>query len=415
MTRHLRKIELKGIVDVPASKSDAQRALLIAALAKGKSKIGPVGQSDDVIHMLSTIKLLGAQVVQLEGNVLEITGIQQFPKTASITMGESGLGTRLIIPVLAAKGGEFTIEGTGSIQQRPMSFFEEVLPTLGVTVESNNGKLPLRIKGKLKNGSISVDGSSSSQNISGLLISLPLVEGSSTLLVENLKSQPYVEMTLNTMKSFGVSVDHKSLTSFNISGGKEYQATDYLVEGDWSAASCWLVAAALGHQIELRGLSMASKQADRKILDAFLSAGCRIQKTADTLTIDGQNRKALKFDASDCPDLFPALAVYAAMTPGVSHLLGVERLKSKESDRGKAIEEEFSKLGVKVEILGNEMVIHGGTPLNGGIVSSHEDHRISMALGILSTFINEEVQLEGYQSVSKSYPEFWYDFEELIR
>ena len=411
MTRKIRSVKLKGEIQIPSSKSDGQRALLLAVLAQGTSLIKNIGSSEDELAMLQCVKDLGA-TVKREGSTLIVTGGL---KSGSIELqvGESGLASRLLVPVSTAIFESVVISGLGSLINRNMTFFERTLPQMGVQVELNEGKLPIRMKGRLQPGAYEVDGSESSQYISGLLVALSLLSADSQLVVRDLKSQPYLKMTLNSMKQFGVQPNYTDFTLFEIKGKQGFQSCEYAVEGDWSSASYWLVASALGQDVKVSGLDMSSAQADRMILQAFLSASCRVVREGSYLSIDGSNRIPLNFDATNCPDLFPALAVYGAMTPGVSKIRGVHRLANKESDRAKAIISEFGKLGVKVEIEEDTLLIHGGSVLTGGQVDAHHDHRIAMCLAILGSFSQFEVQIEGGDAVRKSYPGFWDDLEKL--
>ena len=413
MTRKIRKVQLQGEVNAPPSKSDGQRALLLAALSKGTSTIEHLGDSEDEQAMLQCIKDLGAEVCVKEGDYF-ISQINP-KRTVELHVGESGLATRLLVPVCAALFYSSFISGNGSLLNRNMSFFKRTLPQMGVQVELANRKLPISLNGRLQSGTYEVDGSESSQYISGLLIALSLLESESKLLVKNLKSAPYLKMTLKTMKAFGVKPSQLNFEEFIFSGEQQFQSCDYKVEADWSSAGYWLVASALGHQVKVKGLNMSSAQADRMILDAFLSSDCRIIRENEMLSIDGVKRIPLDFDANDCPDLFPTLAVFGAMTEGISKIRGVHRLRNKESDRAAAILSEFGKLGIKVEITDDTMLIHGGAELIGGVVDAHHDHRMAMSLAVLGTFADSEVQIEGGDAVRKSYPGFWDDLEKLIK
>lgn len=412
MTRKIHAVQLTGEIHIPPSKSDGQRALLLAALATGTSVIKNLGSSWDEWAMLKCIQELGA-VVQKNNDSLFITS-GSTNGFLELQVGESGLASRLLVPVCAALSDHAFVSGSGSLLTRDMSFFERTLPQMGVAVELKEGKFPITLKGRLQAGTYDVDGSESSQYISGLVIALSLLGSASKLNVHNLKSQPYLKMTLNTMQNFGVQPVHEDFSVFFSLGEQQFQSCEYTVESDWSSASYWLVASALGHSLKLSGLNMSSAQADRMILQAFLAAGCRVVREGSSLSIDGSNRIPFNFDATDCPDLFPALAVYGAMTPGISKIRGVHRLANKESDRAQAIISEFGKLGVHVEIEEDSMLIHGGVEIKGGLVDAHYDHRIAMSLAILGTFSTGEVQLEGAEAVRKSYPGFWDDLEKLM-
>ncbi|MBI1835969.1 MAG: 3-phosphoshikimate 1-carboxyvinyltransferase [Flavobacteriia bacterium] len=403
----------KGIIQIPASKSDSQRAVLAAGLARGESILKNVGDSHDELAMLNTIQSLGATITSNNEYSITIKGIQIFPEKAEINVSESGLGCRLISSVAAANKGEYSIKGTGSILNRPMPFFENVLTKIGAQVESNNGYLPLKIKGPISGGSISFKGNDSSQYLSGLLMGLPLANEDTYIHVQELNSLPYVQMTINTLEQFGIFIQHQNFENYIIGGKQKYISCNYTIESDWSSASYWLVASALGMDIQLRGLTFASYQADKAILKAFESANCIIEFNDKTFNINGENRKSFVFDATNCPDLFPALVTFAALTEGKSEIIGVHRLEHKESNRGVVLKEEFEKLGVNIVLDGDVMHIYGKFFIEGGKTSAHNDHRIAMCLAIAGLFADSEIEIEGAEAVNKSYPHFWEHLENL--
>ena len=242
-------------------------------------------------------------------------------------------------------------------------------------------------------------------------MALPLIDNDTTILVNDLKSIPYVSMTLDTLKQFGIKIENNDFKTFKIKGNQTYKPINYTIESDWSSASYWLVAAALGMKIEITGLKMSSLQADKALLDGLMSAKCRIYRTENGLKIDGSNRQAFEFDATDCPDLFPALVTFAAYCVGDSVFYGVSRLKNKESDRGIVLQKEFSKLGLQIDLDGDKMTVHGTGKLNGGICDSNNDHRIAMCLGIAGCFSESPITINDAGAVKKSYPSFWEEIE----
>jgi len=403
-----------GVIAIPASKSDAQRAYLAAALANGKSVITGWGKSSDEQAMLTAITTLGATITISNENELIITGIEQFPKKATITAGESGLGIRLLSMMCAAHAGVFYIYGEGSLKVRPMLFLEEYLPQFGARCKTTGGAVPLEIKGPMHGANTTVDGSMSSQFISGLLMALPLIKGNSVLHAENLKSTPYVNMTLQTLEAFGIDVrKEEGRSAYLIEGQQLYQATPYQIDADWSSASYWLVASAIGHDIALSGLRLDSLQADKALMSFLQAANCHVMFDQATIRVDGSKRKAFTVDATDCPDLFPALATLAAYCIGISTIKGASRLEHKESHRGLTLQSEFAKLGVKIDLTADEMHIHGTGIVGGGVVTSHNDHRIAMCLAIAGTQSSAPITVLEAQSVAKSYPDFWDHLEQL--
>ena len=403
----------RGSVKIPGSKSDAQRAILAAGLAKGRSQLENIGISDDVRHLLAAITDLGAKVSE-SGNMVEIDGTVKLPNEACVNVGESGLAFRLMCGLAAVQNGVYTIEGTGSLLSRSQSFLSEFYPNFGVDVALTNGCAPAKIHGPIEASELLVDGSASSQHISGMLMALPLLSHDSVLKVGSLNSRPYVNMTLETLAKFGIDIDETQKDVFNIRGNQSYNSSNYPIEGDWSAASYWIVAAALGAKVSLEGLNMNSFQADKTLLDVMELVGCQIDDKG-ALNIQGKAHRAFQFDATHCPDLFPALAVLAAGIVGQSSIYGTSRLAQKESDRASVLQSEMAKLGVHVELLENEMVIHGTGVINEGAIDSHNDHRIAMCFAVAGMFADGPVVINEAEAVTKSYPEFWKDLESIAQ
>lgn len=403
---------LKGLVVAPPSKSDAQRAIIAAFLANGKTIIYNIGQSEDVQNVLNAVENLGAKITQIDSTTIEIQGGQLNISQQIVSVGESGLGARLLIAICASFSEKITLTGHGTLMTRPMDFYETYLPNLGVEISTTNGKLPVSIKGPLNGSSFKTDGSVSSQYISGLLMSLPLSKQNSVMEVENQQSTPYIQMTLQTLGAFGIKIQQVG-TKYLIPGKQRYQATAYHVENDWSAASYWLLAAALGHPIQISGLNTTSLQADKAFLDVLKLAGCCISVNESILEVSSSSLRAFTFDATHCPDLFPTLVVLAAKIKGISIIKGLNRLQHKESDRGKVLRKEFGKMGLNCELIGDEMHVHGTGVLHGARVFSHKDHRIAMSLAIAATCALGTTIIEDAQAVSKSYPEFWEQLKQL--
>ncbi len=412
MIKSIQFTSFNGAINIPPSKSDEQRALLCAALSDGESVVRNVGISDDVKAMLENIRRLGVKC-EVSENEINLSGNAIFRDGLELNSGESGLGFRLLSGICAVKTGKQTITGEGSLLNRQQHFYENNLNQFGAQVVSNDGFLPLLFQGQLKGIEIHVDGSESSQYISGLLMGLPLLDQSTKLCVKNSKSTPYIEMTLETLTQFGVKILHDKFKEYLIRGNQKYTSCNYIVESDWSSAGYWLVAAALGNKIEIKGLSLESKQADLAMLDALKAANCQVNILEKGILIDGSNRQAFQFDATHCPDLFPALVTLAAFCKGKSIIQGVSRLVNKESDRGPVLQKEFAKIGIKIDLNGDQMTIHGGTILYSAEVDSNHDHRIAMCLAIVGTKINGGLTIRNAEAVSKSYPEFWEHFDQL--
>lgn len=416
MIKRINPSPVKGKLDAPSSKSYMQRAIAIALLAEGKSTIYKPSLCDDATSAVSMARKLGANISINPSEVI-INGVKQL-NGGNLSAGESGLGIRMFASIASLSKKKIKITGEGSLIKRPISMMEEPLKSLGVNLKTNNGFLPLELQGPLKGGAINVDGRISSQVLTGLLIALPLAENDSVIEVENLQSKPYIDMTLEITKHFGVQIENQDYSRFIIKGKQKYQACNYTIEGDWSSAAFHLVAGAIGGRVELTGLNMNSKQADRKIIDALKLAGADIKvKNSDnlncsTIQICKNSLNAIDFDATHCPDLFPPLIVLCACCSGRSKIKGVFRLKHKESDRAFVLKTEMAKIGIHISIDEDNIYIDGGQ-IRGGKIHSHNDHRIAMAGAIAGLVSNHGIDIEGSESVNKSYPEFFNDLQQL--
>lgn len=403
---------IKGRVPANASKSVMQRAVAAALLATGKSVIYNPGKSNDCLAALDVAGKLGARVEYIK-DTIEITGRGIEPVTRDINCGESGLGIRMFTPIAALSGEEITISGSGSLNTRPVRFFEEVLPQLGVECHTRDGKPPIRVRGPLKPADITVDGSLSSQFLTGLLMAYGAVAEDRTITVKHLKSRPYIALTLQVLRHFGVKVIHEDFERFRFGSRQQYRACDYTVEGDWSGAAFLLVAGATAGQAEVSNLNVRSAQSDKAILQALQQAGAKVMEGMFTILVEKGPLKAFEFDATDCPDLFPPLVALAASCTGTTKIKGAGRLAHKESDRAATLQEEFGKMGIRVDVLGDEMLIQGGTGIRAAEVDSHHDHRIAMACAAAALNASGPVKITGAEAVNKSYPEFWQHWQKL--
>lgn len=406
---------LHGEVTPPCSKSYAQRALAAALLAKGRTTLRGIELCRDTRSAIEAIEALGAKVEILDDNTLIIDG-GLCPATNNLNVGESGLAARLFTPIAALCDTPITINGEGTLRHRPMAMMIEPLKALGVNVRDGGGRLPIEVCGPMNGGEVAVDGSVSSQFITGLLIALPLATNDTTINVHEAVSTPYIDMTLKTLERFGINVMYNEgdYTQFYIEGGQEYQAIDYTIESDWSAAAAIMVAAAIAGEVTIRNISTLSSQADTAICRALERAGASIIIERDAITIAHRTLEAFEFDATQCPDLFPALAALAAAADGVSSIYGIGRLRGKESDRAEVLREEYGKLGIEIELdYDNDVMrIVGGEPMPHD-VDSHDDHRIAMSLAITALRMEEPIKIKNRESVAKSYPSFFEDIESL--
>lgn len=400
---------ISGVTQAPASKSFTQRAVAAALLCRGTTTILKPSHCDDSLAALNMARGLGAEVIQGSDEYILMGGF--LLKSQNLNCGESGLAMRMFAPIAALHHKEITFNGKGSLNSRPVSMIGEALRQLGASFKSSNDLLPFTLCGPMKGGFAEIDGSVSSQLLTGLLLALPLAERDSVIKVNDLKSKPYVAMTLQLMDEFGIEVENRNFEEFFIKGNQQYKACEYRVEGDWSGAAFLLVAGAIAGKIRVEGLKKDSLQADRAVLDALRLAGASFEISEYSVEIKRSSLKAFEFDATDCPDLFPPLAALAANCNGKSVIKGVSRLIHKESNRALSIGLELMKLGIDIEIKGDEMLITGGH-IKGGDCDSQNDHRIAMMLAVLALNSDGLVTIENAECVNKSYPAF---FEHLKR
>lgn len=407
--------KLSGTINAPTSKSSMQRACAAALLNQGITTIHNPGRSNDDLAALDVIQKLGALIKEDNAAkiVIESKGVQ--PASPEMNCGESGLGIRMFTPVAALSANEILINGTGSLLTRPMNFFDEIFPQLGISIQSNAGKLPVKIKGPLQPADITIDGSLSSQFLTGLLMAFAKAATVPvTITVNNLKSKPYIDLTLQVMKHFGYDVINNNFESFTINpvNFPAGQTNSYTVEGDWSGAAFLLVAGAVSGNIIVKGLDVFSTQADKAILKALMDCGCNISIEEKQIEIGPpaigvSGLKAFHFDATDCPDLFPPLVALAAYCNGTTAIEGVNRLAHKESNRGLTLQEEFGKMGINIKLQDDLMLVEGGGAVNGAIVHSHHDHRIAMACAVAALGASGETKIEEAEAINKSYPDFY--------
>jgi len=408
--------KISGKIDAPTSKSSMQRACAAALLNEGKTIIGNPGRSNDDLAAMAVIDNLGAKVLQETTNELVIESKGVKPVSREMNCGESGLGIRMFAPIAALSDQEIIINGSGSLLSRPMNFFDEIFPSLGIKIESNHGKLPIKIKGPLKPVDITIDGSLSSQFLTGLLMAYGKAATQPvTITVNNLKSKPYIDLTLQVMQEFGYSVINHQYESFEIHpvNATSHQPKNYLVEGDWSGAAFLLVAGAIAGEITVKGLNVFSSQADKAILRALTMSEAVVSIAEDQIVIGPEKLKAFHFDATDCPDLFPPLVALASFCEGTTVIEGVSRLAHKESNRGLTLQEEFGKMGIEIKLQDDLMLVEGGKGINAATVHSHHDHRIAMACAVAALKANGETTIEEAEAINKSYPTFYSDLKSL--
>lgn len=411
---------VNGTVHAAASKSSMQRACAAALVMPGTTTLVNAGSSNDDQAAIDVIQKLGAKVTALPGGKLTIESSGVNPALNEMNCGESGLGVRMFTPIAALSSKAITINGTGSLLSRPMNFFDEILPSLGVYIKTNNGKLPFHIQGPLKPANIEIDGSLSSQFLTGLLMAYAGASASDVAItVTDLKSRPYIDLTLQVMRAFGMKMPgNRNYREFYFNSEPHaVQPADrtYTVEGDWSGAAFLLVAGAVAGQVDVPGIMNTSTQADKKIVDALLDAGADVSVRDNGVAVKRGKLEAFSFDATDCPDLFPPLVALAAHCKGITRIRGLRRLKHKESDRGATLQEEFDKLSTQIELNDDEMLVHGngGVFVKDHVLNSHHDHRIAMACAVACLQADFYVEIKNAEAINKSYPDFFAHLKSL--
>ena len=425
----------RNSLEMPASKSFAQRAIIAAALASGRSHLRGYSPCDDSESALAAARAIGARV-RLDGTTLSIDGIGGSRLSLdTLHVGESGLLARLMIPLLAAQNDcPVTITGEKTLCNRPLRGVSDIMASFGVVVREN--KVPLRVEGRLIPGVAEISGKDGSQLISGLLSALPLLDKPSTLIVTEPRSIPYMFITCDVLKHFGIRIssemegdapmieeqDWSACTgiTFKVRGGQKYKAADFDIEGDWSSAANFLVAGAVFGKAEVSGLDTSSLQADLAIADILVQAGAVVSEMDDLVCVSRAPLEAFEADLNNSPDIFPAVSVLAAFCAGESAISGVGRLAGKESDRASAILEMLSGFGVPARIEGDTLYVSGetltsrllnGRLLHGGNFATHGDHRMAMALRIAAIGADSPVVPDDPACVAKSFPGFFEMFD----
>lgn len=392
--------KLSGEVVVPPSKSMAHRAIICAALSKGKSIIDNIDLSDDIIATINAARSMGAKI-EIDNRKVAVEGILSSPNNEDfiVDCNESGSTLRFFVPITMLFNQKKTFIGKGNLGKRPLNVFYEIFDKQGIKYSYKKDILDLQVEGKLKPDTFYVRGDISSQFITGLLFALPLLNDDSKIVITSkLESKSYLDLTLSMLDKFGIEIENKDYKEFIIKGNQEYKAMDYTVEGDYSQAAFFLSANYIGNDIDIKGLDENSLQGDKEIL-----------KWLEVL----KNDENKVIDATNCPDIIPILTVCAALTKGKTEIINAGRLRIKECDRLTAISTQLNKLGADIIEHEESLTINGVDSLNGGCVDSFKDHRISMGLAIASSRCKDDIIIKDYMCVKKSYPHFYEDFMKL--
>lgn len=396
--------QLLGTWKAPASKSELIRFIAIAMQCEEESEICHVSWCNDSYAMLKIAENWGADIFLSEEKI-RIRGRKE-PQSQHFHAGESALCLRLLIPILAKHNGTFTIEAEGSLLDRPVGEIVTVLQEMGATIKTRQQLPPVTITGPIFSKHISIEHPITSQNISGLLFSLPLLEGNSQIKLNKLISLPYIQLTLASLKQAGIRIDvNNNFSSYSISGNQQFQPVFKTIEGDWSSAALFFAAGAIYGNLAIKNLNPQSLQADKAVL------GIVSHQYKNQYFVKSQHIHGLTFDITHCPDIFPALMILCLHATSHSIITGINRLIYKESNRLEKFIEEFSKFGAKFSLDGDSLHIRPPENILSATIDSHNDHRIAMAATLATVGTDAEVFIKGAESVNKSYPSFWEDLK----
>lgn len=411
--------KLKGEVKIPPSKSMAHRAIICAALSDGLCIIENIDYSDDIIATIDAMNSLGAKIVKHKDyiEVIGAYGSDEKPQeTRIIDCNESGSTLRFLVPISLLFKGSSKFIGRGNLGKRPLTTYYNIFERQGIEYSYEEGNLNLVINGELNPGTFEVEGNVSSQFITGLLFTLPLLkEDSKIIITTEMESKGYIDLTLRAMSDFGVEIINNNYREFIIKGNQKYNARNYRVEGDYSQAAFFLCADSLGNDVLCKDLDLNSLQGDKEVIDIL--ERMNVVFNANDIGVKGTTNGELAstvIDGSQCPDIIPVLTSVAALTKGTTEIINAGRLRIKECDRLAAVTSELNKLGAKIIEKEDGLVVTGVEKLQGGVeVWSHKDHRIAMTLAIASTRCEEPIVIKDYECIAKSYPNFFEDFKTL--
>jgi len=409
--------KLGGSIVIPPSKSLAHRGIIASSLAEGTSKITNLNFSNDIKVTTNAMKSLGVDVEIFDDYEIIHGKEKLIRKNNIIDCGESGSTIRFMIPISLLADGEVTFTGEGKLPTRPLGVFHKIFDEQGIEYKHGEKELPLTINGKLKSGRFEVRGDISSQFITGLLYTLPKLEGESEIIITTkLESVGYIDLTLDILDRFGIKIINENYERFIIPGNQNYKAHDYRVEGDFSQVAFWLVAGILNDGIDCLGMNPNSLQGDKAIIKILRDMGAKVTVEEDRISVEGSSTYGTTIDLSQCPDLGPIITVLASLSEGETRIVNSSRLRIKESDRITSMTTELNKLGANIVETKDGMIIQGVKTLKGGVeVDAWNDHRVAMALAIASSRCENPITLTGADSVKKSYPHFWSDFEKAKR
>ena len=405
----------QGTLHIPPSKSMAHRAIIAAALADGISRITNVDFSDDILATIEGMRQLGADIT-IEEDCVTVKGISDFQHLHSheIFCNESGSTLRFFIPIFSLCGEAISFTGKGRLLQRPQTVYESIFHAQNLLFEHSHDAI--QMQGTLKAGEYEIAGNISSQFITGLLFALPLLKGDSIIhIAPPFESRSYIDLTLQMLRNFHIEIHFLDELTIQIKGGQKYQPKDVRIEGDYSQLAFFAVLAAIQGDIAITGISLSSQQGDRQILSILKDFGTSIEAVDQGIIVHKGHLKGCEIDLNNCPDLGPIVFVLAAMAEGQTHIYNAGRLRIKESDRIAAMEEELRKFQVQIRSNEEEIWIEGNPKgyTCDSTLQAHNDHRIVMAMTIM-TLVNHSVCcIEGAQAIRKSYPSFFEDVQKI--
>jgi 3-phosphoshikimate 1-carboxyvinyltransferase len=407
---------LEGEVKAPPSKSYTHRAIMLAGLSKGDVKINDPLLSADPLSTIEAMRQAGAKI-EINGDHLIVSGNGGNIRAPQLVdVGNSGTTLRILTSVFSLCDQKVKLTGDSSIQKRPMGPLISALERAGVDTTTRDGNPPISVKGPIKENNIQIRGDMSSQYISGLLMAAPLRNEDTTIeIITELKSRPYLDLTLEAIADFGVKIDNVDYKRFHIEGNQIYSKNEYTVEGDYSGAAFILGAATLtDSHVTVKNLFEDSLQGDRYFLEILKMLGAKIQTRDGNVTILGSKPlRAIDVDLSQTPDLLPITAVMCSLAQGTSRIYNVEHARIKECDRISAMADGLKKMGVKLEEKRDGMVIEGHPVLRGADIESHNDHRIVMAFAIAALRAEGKTTINKAECVKVSYPSFVEDMKRL--
>jgi len=411
MNIKIKKSDISGKIKIPSSKSYTHRSLICASLAKGKTKIIFPLSCEDTNTTSEILKQMGIEIKRKNDYWLVYGQEFKKPKNELFCKG-SGTTIRFMTSICSTINQEYKLTGNESLLKRPIKPLVDSLNDLGVKCSCNGNFPPVSTKGKIKGGFTKIRGDISSQFISSLLLASPLSEKNIVIEVDKLESIPYVEMTIDTQKKFGIEVKNKKMKKFEIEP-QIYKKTNYKIEGDWSSASFFIAAGILAGKIEIENLNMKSLQADKKIMDVIEKMGGDFTIKKNSILVEKSKLSSINFDVSNCPDIFPVICILCSAAEGTSSITGIKRLEFKETNRINNMVEGLKKTGIQIMKKNDDLMIKGCSKFKLASIDPKNDHRVAMAFGVLGLIVKNGLEIKDSQCVNKSFSDFWKSIKNL--